>query len=64
MKGQKLMNTKKLDKTKTFLAVVPLAVDEKLREEARREKRSRQAQLARILEERYGFVQHAEPQAA
>jgi hypothetical protein len=58
------MNTKKPDRTKTFLAVVPLAVDEKLREEARREKRSRQAQLARILEERYGFVQSTELQPA
>jgi hypothetical protein len=64
MKGRKLMKVKKLDETKTFLAVVPVAVDEKLREEAKREKRSRQAQLARILEERYGFVQSGEAAAA
>jgi hypothetical protein len=58
------MKTKKVDETKTFLAVVPLAVEEKLREEAKREKRSRQAQLARILEERYGFAQSSEVVAA
>lgn len=39
--------------TKTFLAVVPIRLDEKLREEAAKERRSRQAQLVRILEERY-----------
>lgn len=41
---------------KTFLAVVPARVDKKLREEAAKERRSRQAQLNRILEERYGFA--------
>lgn len=62
MKGRKKMKPE--EETKTFLAVVPLAVDEKLREEAKREKRSRQAQLARILEERYGFAQSSELQPA
>lgn len=54
------MKANEIDEHKTFLAVVPVAVDEKLREEAKREKRSRQAQLARILEERYGLA--PEPQ--
>lgn len=49
---------------KTFLAACPVAVEKKLREEAKREGRSRTAQLARILEERYGFVQAGEAKAA
>lgn len=44
------------EEMKTFLAVVPARVDEKLREEAELKRRSRQAQLVRALEERYGFV--------
>lgn len=43
----------KAKQLKTFLAVVPIRLDEKLREEAAKERRSRQAQLVRILEERY-----------
>lgn len=39
-----------------FLVAVPAPVEAKLREEASEQRRSRNAQLARILEERYGFV--------
>ncbi len=42
--------------TKTFLTSVPIPIEEKLSEEAKRERRSRNAQLTRILEERYGFA--------
>jgi hypothetical protein len=49
---------------KRFLAEVSEEVEEKLREEAQREKRSRNAQLAHILEQRYGLIEQAEQKAA
>lgn len=55
------------EELKTFLATVPLHLEERLREEAKTMKRSRTAQLARILEERYGFAQpehESQPAAA
>jgi hypothetical protein len=59
MKGRRTMKPKEI---KTFLAAVPVAVEKKLREEAKKENRSRTAQLAHILEVRYGFAQS--PQSA
>lgn len=50
----------KPDDLKTFLAVVPIAVEERLREEAKREGRTRQAQLVRVLQERYGLAPEPE----
>lgn len=41
---------------RTFLVTLSVLVDEKLREEATKERRSRQAQLVRVLEERYGLA--------
>jgi hypothetical protein len=40
----------------TMLIKVPAPVDEALRAEAVKERRSRQAQLVRILEERYSLI--------
>jgi hypothetical protein len=51
--------------TKTFLVEAPIEVEEKLRLEAIDKRRSRNAQLVRILEERYGLVSESEsPQPA
>jgi len=50
--------------TKTFLATVSAEAEEKLREEAKAMMRSRNAQLAYILEERYGLLSEQQPQAA
>jgi hypothetical protein len=47
-------------KTKTFLVEAPIEVEERLRHEAVEQRRSRNAQLVRILEERYGLVTEAE----
>lgn len=68
MKGNGHMKTKS---TKTFLADVPAKLEILLRKEAATKRRSRNAQLVRILEERYGLAaedaaqsQPAEAQAA
>ena len=50
------------EELKKFLAEISADAEEKLREEAQREKRSRNAQLAYILEERYGLLPSQEQQ--
>jgi hypothetical protein len=47
-------------KTKTFLVEAPVEVEEKLRLEAIDKRRSRNAQLVRILEERYNLISDSE----
>lgn len=44
-----------------FLAAVPVELEAKLRDEASQQRRNRNAQLVRILEERYGLTPTNQP---
>jgi predicted metal-dependent peptidase len=58
------MTTKKtVNSTARFIAEIPEKVNRALKDEAEKSRRSRKAQLTRILEERYGFVPDDQKQA-